>query len=93
MSGNFTLQYQLTPSLSFQAGYVTSLARHLEVFPNSNNVTADLARQRQLRDRSGCARRIAFPGFRRRRKLRRHQRETATTMASRPRWKSNLRVG
>jgi Carboxypeptidase regulatory-like domain/TonB dependent receptor len=39
MSGNLTLQYQLTPSLSVQAGYVTSLGRHLEVFPNSNNVT------------------------------------------------------
>jgi hypothetical protein len=39
MSGNLTLQYQLTPTLSVQAGYVTSLGRHLEVFPNSNNVT------------------------------------------------------
>jgi hypothetical protein len=42
MGGNLTFQYQATPSLSFQAGYVTSLARHLEVFPNSNNVTAIL---------------------------------------------------
>jgi Carboxypeptidase regulatory-like domain/TonB dependent receptor len=40
MSGNFTLQYQLTNSLSMQAGYVTSLGRHLEVFPNSNNPTS-----------------------------------------------------
>ena len=40
MSGNFTIQYQLTNSMSFQIGYVTSLGRHLEVFPNSNNVTA-----------------------------------------------------
>jgi hypothetical protein len=39
MSGNFTLQYQLTPSMSAQAGYVTSLGRHLEVFPGSNQVT------------------------------------------------------
>ena len=39
MSGNFTLQYQLTPSMSIQAGYVTSLGRHLEVFPGSNEVT------------------------------------------------------
>ncbi len=38
MSGNFTLQYQLRPTLSVQAGYVTSLGRHLEVFPGSNNV-------------------------------------------------------
>ena len=27
------------PTMSIQAGYVTSLARHLEVFPDSNNVT------------------------------------------------------
>jgi hypothetical protein len=39
MSGNLTVQYQVTPTMSFQAGYVTSLARHLEAFPNSNNVT------------------------------------------------------
>jgi hypothetical protein len=39
MSGNLTLQYQIAPSISVQAGYVTSLARHLESFPNSNNVT------------------------------------------------------
>jgi hypothetical protein len=39
MSGNFTLQYQVTPSMSVQAGYVTTQGRHLEVFPNSNNVT------------------------------------------------------
>ena len=36
MGGNLTLQYQLTPSMSVQAGYVTSLARHLESFPGSN---------------------------------------------------------
>lgn len=39
MGGNFTLQYELTPSLSVQAGYVTSLGRHLEVFPGSNQVS------------------------------------------------------
>src|SRR5260221_11530679 len=38
MGGNLTLQYQLTSSMSVQAGYVTSLARHLEVFPGSNNI-------------------------------------------------------
>jgi hypothetical protein len=38
MGGNLTLQYQLTSSMSVQAGYVTSLARHLEVFPGSNQV-------------------------------------------------------
>ena len=40
MGGNVTLQYQLTSSMSVQAGYVTSLARHLEVFPGSNNITS-----------------------------------------------------
>src|SRR5207253_3039780 len=39
MGGNLTLQYQLARSISVQAGYVTSLARHLESFPNSNRVT------------------------------------------------------
>ena len=39
MGGNLTVQYQLTPSLSLQAGYVTSLARHLESFPGSNEPT------------------------------------------------------
>jgi hypothetical protein len=39
MGGNFTLQYQVTPTMSVQAGYVTSLGRHLEVFPGSNNPT------------------------------------------------------
>ncbi len=38
MSGNLTIQYQLTPTMSVQAGYVTSQARHLETFPSSNNV-------------------------------------------------------
>ena len=32
-------QYALKPSLSIQAGYVTTLAHHLEVFPGSNNVS------------------------------------------------------
>ena len=39
MSGNLTLQYQITPSFTFQLGYVTSLARHLESFPGSNRPT------------------------------------------------------
>jgi hypothetical protein len=34
------VQYQLTPSMSVQAGYVTTLARHLESFPGSNNPTS-----------------------------------------------------
>ena len=44
MGGNLTVQYQLTPSMSVQAGYVTSLARHLESFPGSNNPTSIAAR-------------------------------------------------
>jgi len=55
MGGNFTLQYQLTPSMSLQAGYVTSLGRHLEVFPNSNNVTQILP--------AGAKQVIPFPDF------------------------------
>ena len=39
MAGNLTVQYQLTPTMSVQAGYVTTLARHLESFPGSNNPT------------------------------------------------------
>jgi hypothetical protein len=40
MGANLTVQYQLTPSMSVQAAYVTSLARHLESFPNYNNPTS-----------------------------------------------------
>jgi len=40
MGANLTLQYQLTPSMSLQVGYVNSLARHLEVFPGLNDVTS-----------------------------------------------------
>jgi hypothetical protein len=40
MSANLTAQYQLTPTMSVTAGYVTSLARHLEVFPGNNNPTS-----------------------------------------------------
>ena len=40
MGANLTLQYQLTSSMSVQAGYVTSLARHLESFPGTNNVNS-----------------------------------------------------
>ena len=53
MSGNFTLQYELTPTLSAQIGYVTSLARHLESFPGSNNPTAILPINTQLTNTAG----------------------------------------
>ena len=40
MSGNFTLQYQLTPTMSVEAAYVGTYARHLTTFTNrSNNVS------------------------------------------------------
>jgi hypothetical protein len=37
MSANITLQYQLTPTVAVQAAWVNTQARHLEVFPGSNN--------------------------------------------------------
>jgi hypothetical protein len=40
MGSNLTVQYQLTPSMSLQAAYVMTLARHLESFPNSNTPTS-----------------------------------------------------
>jgi hypothetical protein len=36
-SYNFTLQYELTPSTTIEAGYVGSLSRHLETFTGTNN--------------------------------------------------------
>ena len=38
MGGNFTLQYQLRPTLTVQAAYVTTQARHLQVGIGANNV-------------------------------------------------------
>ena len=40
MGGNLSVQYQLTSSMSFQAAYVTTLARHLESFPGNNRPTS-----------------------------------------------------
>ena len=76
MSGNLTLQYQITPTFSVQAGYVTSLARHLEVFPGSNRPHSDLARGRQPRRHSAFAGRPPIPRFRAERQLRHHQRNS-----------------
>ena len=67
MGGNLTVQYQLTPSMSVQAAYVTSLARHLESFPGSNNVTSilpagtDLAVQDSATTTGNCPT-LNFPG-------------------------------
>ncbi len=63
MSGNFTLQYQITPSMSFQAGYVTSLARHLETFPNSNHPTQVLPVDANLGTLPAAQGGLPFPDF------------------------------
>jgi hypothetical protein len=36
---NFSLQYQLTPNQTIQAGYVGTFGRHLEIAPGANNVS------------------------------------------------------
>ncbi len=61
MGGNFTLQYELTPSLSIQAAYVTTQARHLEVFPGSNNVSEVLPSN--LAPGDSITNHIPFPDF------------------------------
>ena len=58
MSGNFTVQYQLTPSMSVQIAYVNSLARHLEVFPNISNAVTQL-----LPANANAQNFIPFPDF------------------------------
>jgi hypothetical protein len=63
MSGNLTLQYQITPTLTLQAGYVTSLARHLEVFPNSNHPTQILPVDANLATTPASQGGLPFPDF------------------------------
>jgi hypothetical protein len=63
MSGNFTLQYQVTPTLSLQAGYVTSLARHLESFPGSNRPTQILPVDASLATTPASQGGLPFPDF------------------------------
>ena len=80
MGGNFTVQYQLTPSMSVQAGYVTSLARHLECSPTP---TTSLRSYR----RHSPATTTASQGFRRspilvRRQLRHYQRQQLVPLAA-----------
>jgi len=57
IAGNFTLQYQLTPTLSAQAAYVTTQARHLQTGIGANNVRQILP--------AGTATSpfVPFPGF------------------------------
>ena len=63
MSGNLTLQYQLTPTFSVQAGYVTSLARHLESFPGSNRPTQVLPVDASLTGTPSREGGMPFPDF------------------------------
>jgi hypothetical protein len=58
MSGNLTVQYQLAPSMSVQVAYVNSLARHLEVFPNTSNAVSQL-----LPANANAQNFIPFPDF------------------------------
>jgi len=63
---NFTLQYQVTPSLAVQAGYVGTFGRHLEVFPGSNEPTALLPPNTTLTNPGGIAASLGglqFPDF------------------------------
>ncbi len=39
LGANVTFQYQITPTIAIQVGYVLSNGRHIEVFPNSNVVS------------------------------------------------------
>ncbi len=57
IGGNFTLQYQIQPTLSVQAAYVTTQGRHLQTGIGANNVEQILP--------SGTATNgfIPFPGF------------------------------
>jgi hypothetical protein len=61
MGGNFTLQYELSPSTSLQVAYVTTQARHLEVFPGSNNVSEVLPQSLPTTD--NIRNHIPFPDF------------------------------
>jgi hypothetical protein len=58
ISNNLTVQYQLTPSMSIQAGYVSSLAHHLEVFPNTSNAVSTI-----LPANANAQLAIPFPDF------------------------------
>jgi hypothetical protein len=60
IGANLTVQYQLTPTTSIQAGYVTTQARHLEVFPGSNNVTTILGHDVDLAAAGNCPT-LGFP--------------------------------
>jgi hypothetical protein len=58
MSGNLTVQYELGHSTSIQVAYVNSLARHLEVFPNTSNAVSTI-----LPANANAQNFIPFPDF------------------------------
>jgi len=66
IGSNLTLQYEVTPSLSVQAGYVGTYGRHLEVFPGSNRPTALLPPNTTLTNPGGLPASqggLPFPDF------------------------------
>src|SRR4029077_18659419 len=63
MSGNFTVRYQWAPTMSVQVAYVNSLARHLEVFPGLNQVTAILPTQNPDGSSLNAQDFVPFPDF------------------------------
>ena len=96
MSGNLTLQYQVTPTFTVQAGYVTSLARHLESFPGSNRPTQILPVDAALTGPTACSRlrKAACPSLiSGKTRATPSPAETATIIPFRPRRKSNSRMG
>ena len=82
IGANFTLQYQLTPWLLVQTGYVGTFGRHLEVFAKFQSADGPLATKYdshqwgQRNWRPSCVKgRAAVPGLCPRRKLRDDRRE------------------
>jgi hypothetical protein len=63
MSGNLTAQYELGHSTSLQVAYVNSLARHLEVFPGLNQVSAVLPTQNPDGTNLNPQNFVPFPSF------------------------------
>ena len=63
MSGNLTVQYQLTSSMSVQAAYVDTEARHLEVFPGANDVPQILPTQNPDGTNLNAQQFVPFPDF------------------------------
>jgi hypothetical protein len=62
ISGNFTLQYQLQPTLSVQAGWVTTQGRHLQTGIGANNVQQILPSGTST-DASAAQHYVPFHGF------------------------------